>query len=341
MSAVQHRESAFGPPPLWAENRVWASSPENRALVGASCSVSSTLLWSSWQVYDGTASGRLVGLDFFGARYLSSAQGRFTSPDAPFNDQDPSNPQSWNLYSYGRNNPLAFIDPDGTTTCDANGNNCHDDVTVSGDSDPVDYVWSFLQSAGSQAVQNAVAATNTALTSINNFRNNPNCASALTLGGVAAGAGIGAYVGGSAGGAAGFVGGSVVPVAGNAAGLVGGAALGSTGGALAGGSLGGALGGLAGAVFCSSSAGGPGGGGGGSDLSGSARKKLGNLASRAGEKVRDVIRSRGGTASNVNQAGNWADKTLGEAAQAAANGDSAAETAVKVAKQAGRLGQKY
>jgi len=56
------------------------------------------------------------GLDFFGARYFSGAQGRFTSPDAPFNDQDPSNPQSWNLYGYGRNNPLAFIDPDGTTT---------------------------------------------------------------------------------------------------------------------------------------------------------------------------------------------------------------------------------
>ena len=116
----------------------------------------------------------------------SGAQARFTSPDAPFNDQDQSNPQSWNLYSYGRNNPLTFIDPNGTTTCDANGNNCHDDVTVNGDSGPVDYAWSFLQSAGSQAVQNAVNATNTALTAINNFRSNSNCAAALTTFGGAA-----------------------------------------------------------------------------------------------------------------------------------------------------------
>jgi RHS repeat-associated protein len=53
------------------------------------------------------------GLDYFGARYLSSAQGRFTSPDTPFNDQDPSDPQSWNLYGYVRNNPLSSVDPTG------------------------------------------------------------------------------------------------------------------------------------------------------------------------------------------------------------------------------------
>jgi RHS repeat-associated protein len=55
-----------------------------------------------------------TGLDYFGARYFSGAQGRFTSPDSPFNDQHPDDPQSWNLYSYGRNNPLNGIDPDGT-----------------------------------------------------------------------------------------------------------------------------------------------------------------------------------------------------------------------------------
>ncbi len=46
-----------------------------------------------------------TGLDYFGARYMS-AQGRFTSPDKPFADQTPFDPQSWNLYSYTRNNPL-------------------------------------------------------------------------------------------------------------------------------------------------------------------------------------------------------------------------------------------
>ena len=39
-------------------------------------------------------------LDFFGARYYSAGQGRFTSPDAPFADQSPADPLSWNLYSY-------------------------------------------------------------------------------------------------------------------------------------------------------------------------------------------------------------------------------------------------
>jgi RHS repeat-associated protein len=54
-----------------------------------------------------------TGLDWFGTRYMSSAQGRITSPDKPFADQDPSDPQSWNLYGYVRNNPLRLIDDDG------------------------------------------------------------------------------------------------------------------------------------------------------------------------------------------------------------------------------------
>lgn len=49
-------------------------------------------------------------MDYFGARYFSGAQGRFTSPDVPHLDQYPEDPQSWNLYSYVRNNPLTFID---------------------------------------------------------------------------------------------------------------------------------------------------------------------------------------------------------------------------------------
>ncbi|MFO0282117.1 MAG: RHS repeat-associated core domain-containing protein, partial [Acidobacteriota bacterium] len=54
-----------------------------------------------------------TGLDYFGARYFSGAQGRFTSPDAPFADQNRDDPQSWNLYGYVRNNPLAHVDPTG------------------------------------------------------------------------------------------------------------------------------------------------------------------------------------------------------------------------------------
>ena len=54
-----------------------------------------------------------TGLDYFGARYFSSVQGRWTSADAPFADQHAQNPQSWNLYGYVTNNPLRLIDPNG------------------------------------------------------------------------------------------------------------------------------------------------------------------------------------------------------------------------------------
>jgi RHS repeat-associated protein len=52
-------------------------------------------------------------LDYSGARYFQSQIVAFTSPDIPGIDQDPLNPQSWNLYGYARNNPLRFVDPTG------------------------------------------------------------------------------------------------------------------------------------------------------------------------------------------------------------------------------------
>jgi RHS repeat-associated protein len=61
-----------------------------------------------------TGGSAMQGLDYFGARYFSAAQGRFTSPDpvivTPARMQDP---QRFNLYSYARNNPFKFIDPNG------------------------------------------------------------------------------------------------------------------------------------------------------------------------------------------------------------------------------------
>ena len=53
------------------------------------------------------------GNDYFGARYYASSMGRWLSPDKPFADQHTSNPQSWNLYAYGRNNPLKNVDLNG------------------------------------------------------------------------------------------------------------------------------------------------------------------------------------------------------------------------------------
>ena len=55
-----------------------------------------------------------TGLDYFGARYFSSAQGRWTSADKPFADQLIRDPQSWNLYAYVRDNPLSHVDSTGT-----------------------------------------------------------------------------------------------------------------------------------------------------------------------------------------------------------------------------------
>ena len=47
------------------------------------------------------------------ARYYAAGLGRFTSTDEPLMDQSPADPQSWNLYSYVRNNPLKYFHPTG------------------------------------------------------------------------------------------------------------------------------------------------------------------------------------------------------------------------------------
>jgi RHS repeat-associated protein len=65
------------------------------------------------QEFTGQERDAETGLDYFEARYFSSTQGRFTGPDDPLADQWEEDPQSWNLFSYGRNNPLRYIDPTG------------------------------------------------------------------------------------------------------------------------------------------------------------------------------------------------------------------------------------
>ena len=54
-----------------------------------------------------------TGLDFFEARYYASTQGRFTSPDPLQASAKRRNPQTWNRYTYGLNNPLRYTDPEG------------------------------------------------------------------------------------------------------------------------------------------------------------------------------------------------------------------------------------
>ena len=83
------------------------------------------------QAFTGKERDAETALDYFGAKYFSGAQGRFTSPDQPFIDQDASNPQSWNLYNYGRNNPLRYRDPTGRK-CVQTSNGQADDGTGGG-----------------------------------------------------------------------------------------------------------------------------------------------------------------------------------------------------------------
>ena len=55
-----------------------------------------------------------TGLDYFGARYYGSKIGRFATVDPTMTIQENLlDPQRWNRYAYGRNNPLRFVDPDG------------------------------------------------------------------------------------------------------------------------------------------------------------------------------------------------------------------------------------
>lgn len=54
----------------------------------------------------------MTGLDYFGLRYMSAAQGRFTSADPNGAGASLFNPQSWNADSYALNNPLRYVDPD-------------------------------------------------------------------------------------------------------------------------------------------------------------------------------------------------------------------------------------
>ena len=54
------------------------------------------------------------GLDYFGARYHASFYYRFLSADPIINRQDAlGNPQLWNLYSFCRDSPIAYWDPNG------------------------------------------------------------------------------------------------------------------------------------------------------------------------------------------------------------------------------------
>jgi RHS repeat-associated protein len=133
-------------------------------------------------LYTGKERDTESGLDYFGARYYGLSMGRFMSPDPGwFQQADPSNPQTWNQYTYDLNSPLINTDPtgrtcqtnssDGTVYDNNDGKGCatvdeadkkaapsatvnadghYDLVTESGNAQTNQYVTNWLRSQGPQ-----------------------------------------------------------------------------------------------------------------------------------------------------------------------------------------------
>ena len=104
------------------------------------------------------------GLDYFNARYYGSTIGRFTSPDpSGLGYAQQTDPQSFNLYGYVRNNPLRFVDPSGMETALYQDGNCftytYDSSTT--DMEGVTYVTNHSTTFGDCSARGRSARANT------------------------------------------------------------------------------------------------------------------------------------------------------------------------------------
>ena len=94
--------------------RILSSSDNGRAAGCYPTTPDYTLASRESQKFTGKVRDVETGLDFFGARYYSGAQGRFLSSDGLVSKKEwLTEPQRWNRYSYALNNPLKYFDPDG------------------------------------------------------------------------------------------------------------------------------------------------------------------------------------------------------------------------------------
>jgi RHS repeat-associated protein len=144
-------------------------------------------LLRGWARVAGQERDQETGLDFFQTRYFGAALGRFTSPDEPLAGQDPYDGQSWNLYSYGSNNPLRYADPDGHESVDKSGGpTFYATATAHRDIDPLEeLLYRSLFQTTYQMVQLGQQ-TQQALDWLSAPRD-PGCMTARTAGGAATG----------------------------------------------------------------------------------------------------------------------------------------------------------
>ena len=91
--------------------RILSSSDNNRNTGCYPSTPDYALPSTESQKFTGQVRDVETGLDFFGARYMSAAQGRFLSADTE--GPNLANPQTLNKYRYALNNPLRYIDPNG------------------------------------------------------------------------------------------------------------------------------------------------------------------------------------------------------------------------------------
>ncbi len=78
--------------------------------------MSSVVKKENGRQYTGQKENLELGLYYYNARYYLPGVGRFISADTLV--PNPTNPQSYNRYSYTLNNPVKYTDPTGHATCE-------------------------------------------------------------------------------------------------------------------------------------------------------------------------------------------------------------------------------